>query len=144
MSACAVREERSENRREKKWRGDQRHPAPPSVSLLCGESGTEQQGDYRLTVYTRRNSAAAIHHGSIFSSFLPLQPINTVKQCYLCWGKKKRRQGERWKSDRHWRKKEKANHVERGAELFSSVAMVTLCRELSRTDSCHSTAGYRG
>lgn len=66
-------------------RGDQRHQALLSVSLRCRESQMEQQGDYRLADYTWSNSTVAIHHNSIFSPVLPLQPINTVKQSYLHW-----------------------------------------------------------
>ncbi len=52
-----------------------------------GESRKEQQGDYRLANYMRSNSIAALHHNSIFSSVLPLQPINTVKKSYWHWWK---------------------------------------------------------
>ncbi|KAM3602615.1 uncharacterized protein V6R79_007333 [Siganus canaliculatus] len=42
-------------------------------------------GDYRLDRYTQSSSIAAIHHKAIFSSVLPLQPVNTVKQSYQRW-----------------------------------------------------------
>lgn len=142
---------RSEKRGEKKRRGDQRHSAPLSVSLRCGESRMEQWGDYRLADYTWSNSAAAIHHNSIFSSVLPLH-LSTLLSTVMC--KKKEVTGRLVEQRQTLRTKKGARTREelscfallprwRSGQSCSELTVVTAQR-VAMGDSCQSITQSEG
>lgn len=108
MSVHAVKrceEQKEGERREKRDQSfAERFPAPVETVRWSGE----------VTIgWPAIRGATAIHHNSIFSPVLPLQPVGTVKESYLHWEKSEKR--AIWEEKQQRRK---------GDGLFCPVAMV--------------------